>query len=162
MHEYVKGPYSDLCAAVNQFFGAVAGDRALRVYSSLQIRRELFKLYYEEDSFDLYCKADPCEVISKLLKALHLSTKCRDGHRCFVHEKFFLNRVIQESCYCGEKGDKIYQDHNTFMENFVTDEIITKMKEMTAEDSEFEEDKVDQYKNMQGLMMKAVGENMEE
>ena len=150
MHEYVKGPYSDVVAAVNAFFGLIGSQRdpAVKVYCANDIRRELFKLHYEEDIFDLYCKADPCEAIDKLLTALHSSTKCRASNMCIVHEKFFLNRVIQESCYCGEKGAPQYQSENMFMESFVVDEIVAKLKDMTAEDSEFEEDKIDQYKSM--------------
>jgi len=47
------------------------------VYKSLDIRRELFKLFYNEELFNLNEKADASEALTTVLSILHASlTKC--------------------------------------------------------------------------------------
>ena len=124
MKEYANnGPvqYKDLITAVIEFFGKIDQNSELKVYCSDDIRRELFKLYYVDDIFDLYSKADPCEAIDKILTVVHhWISASQSPCKCFIHEKFFLNRTIESKCSCGESTMQ-NNSENMFAEIFVTD-----------------------------------------
>jgi hypothetical protein len=57
--------------AVGKFFEGIQGSLDITVYDPSEIRRELFKLYYEQNEFVLYQPADTFEAMDKILTALH-------------------------------------------------------------------------------------------
>jgi hypothetical protein len=59
--------------AVKSFFTTVfeAQDRKIVTRSSCDIRRELFKLRYIHDTFNIYSKADAFEAIDNLITIIH-------------------------------------------------------------------------------------------
>ena len=148
-----------------EFFGKIEQDGEVKIYCANDIRRELFKLYYVEDIFDLYTKADPCEAIDKILTVVHhwisalnsanMPSDQLSPCKCFVHEKFFLKRTVLSKCICGEQTKSEAFSENMFAEIFVTDQIIAQMKNDGKS-------QVAQYKAMQGQMMRVAGALMAE
>ena len=76
-------------------------DTKIPELSSNNMRKELFKLFYNIDEFQINSKADAFEALDKLLGVLHgwetesteeeyfESVKAICGQSCFVHQGFF-------------------------------------------------------------------------
>lgn len=60
-------------------FTLIEYDCPVKVLRGLQVRAELFKLFYEKNEFVLYNKADAFEALDQILTVLHgaLSTQGR-------------------------------------------------------------------------------------
>jgi hypothetical protein len=82
-------------------------------FSLNELRRELFQLFYKENTFVLYDKSDPRDVFAIILHLLHKAEflhshsnlgdnldadlKC-DG--CIAHSTFYINPLVIKRCEC--------------------------------------------------------------
>ena len=63
-----------LIGSIQEFLrdaGSKMGSKSVPVLQSVKVRRELFKLHYGQELFDLNLKADAFEVFDFLLTVLH-------------------------------------------------------------------------------------------
>ena len=118
-----------LMDAITKFYQQVGlNSSEVPKLSSVGIRREMFKLYYRCESFDLNEKADAFEAFDFLLTCIHswvrqsqgrpvnggivskdqeaISSKlaklskieCDQNTSCFIHEMFYLSKVSKREC----------------------------------------------------------------
>ncbi len=82
-----------------------ADDRVVKILSSNEVRKELFKLFYDSGVYSLNDKADANEAFVELLNLIHgweassakhkdmfsaVNQKCKG---CFVHEAFYQSQI---------------------------------------------------------------------
>ena len=88
-------------------------DGPLPLLSSVNIRRALFRRYYEQDEFKLNETADAAEAFNRFCEAVHSAdgsfNKCNsnsteDGNKCLSHSNFGLKWAKQEICICARPG----------------------------------------------------------
>ena len=95
------------------------------MFTPVIIRRELFKLFYTTDLFNLNEKADSAEALSAILSLLHASMCSKNflnsqikrnvdemcdescasetGEKCFVHQIFHIEMITKKKCRCGKR-----------------------------------------------------------
>ncbi|CDW82691.1 UNKNOWN [Stylonychia lemnae] len=110
----------------------------IQVFNPVAVRTELFKLFYEDQKFDLTDKADASEAFYNILCLIHSSNTPSQGQSkqdknkldfddkceiqdCFIHQCFQINTLMTRICQCGELVIKQKSDVNSFIQ--IQDEI---------------------------------------
>ena len=88
---------------------------AIHKFKPIIIRRELFKLFYLEDLFNVNEKADAAEAFCHILSIIHASCTKTQGMKgteldvdikcpndsCLVHQIFSIKTLTKKKCKCG-------------------------------------------------------------
>ena len=106
--------------------------KEIPVLSSNIARREMSKLFYTQEKFDLNLKADAFEAYDQILTCIHSYTRhaqvhpgiqqiiseqnssaaqlaelaekeCEPADGCFIHQHFFLPKYVKNECITCEK-----------------------------------------------------------
>ena len=109
-------------------------------FTAVVIRRELFKLYYLSNLFNLNEKADAAEALAHILSLLHASYcrhyGCKPSEdkqkweidydipcdfktdhgtvKCAIHRCFHVTTIAKRKCRCGEVFDQLKSESNFF------------------------------------------------
>jgi len=118
-------------------FGQVIRGESGQILDPILVRRELFKLYYETESFPLNQKADSSEALIAILKAIHVSSLPKRALKnyeddadkecaplCLSHENAWLNVKTMAKCKCTATKELQNFTVNNFVETVNSSQLM--------------------------------------
>ena len=117
-----------------KFFCEVRANVEKTKFDSFPVRRELFKLFYLSNKYNLNDMSDANEALENILNLLHAHlvgvdiASEQDSDKlckpvCFVHESFHIPLALSTMCPCGaQKTEKL--DSNHFLQHVFPAQLL--------------------------------------